>query len=200
MRNRRWSGALLLILCAMLLSACSKQPKCSGQTRSDAAAAAETTDALAVALTVVSGRYSTGFFTSDKLSVVSAAAADDGAVYLWGRNFQNEVESNWLIRYNADRTSEEYRLSLSKDGYITSLDVSAGEVYYLERVDAEDESAAWFLHTLQAQETLDWADAGNDLENLIASGALAYLTDGKRFIPAACRREGFCRLRIRKRK
>ena len=66
MRNRRWSGALLLILCAMLLSACSKQPKCSGQTRSDAAAAAETTDALAVALTVVSGRYSTGFFTSDK--------------------------------------------------------------------------------------------------------------------------------------
>lgn len=179
MRNRRWSGALLLILCAMLLSACSKQPKCSGQTRSDAAAAAETTDALAVALTVVSGRYSTGFFTSDKLSVVSAAAADDGAVYLWGRNFQNEVESNWLIRYNADGTSEEYRLSLSKDGYITSLDVSAGEVYYLERVDAEDESAAWFLHTLQAQETLDWADAGNDLENLIASGALAYLTDGK---------------------
>ena len=95
MRNRRWGGALLLILCGILLSACSKQPKCSGQTRSDAAAAAETTDAPAIALTVASGRYSTGFFTSDKLSVVSAAAADDGAVYLWGRNFQNEVESNW---------------------------------------------------------------------------------------------------------
>lgn len=179
MRNRRWSGALLLILCAMLLSACSKKPNRPRQTRSDAAAAAETTDALAIALTVVSGRYSTCFFTSDKLSVVSAAAADDGAVYLWGRNFQNEVESNWLIRYNADGTSEEYRLSLSKDGYITSLDVSAGEVYYLERIDTEDGSAAWFLHTLQAQETLDWADAGNDLENLIVSGALAYLTDGK---------------------
>ena len=177
MGNRRWNGVLLLILCGILLSACSKQPKCFGQTRSDAAAAAETTDALAVAPTVVSGRYSTGFFTSDKLSVVSAAAADDGAVYLWGRNFQNEVESNWLIRYNADGTSEEYRLSLSKDGYITSLDVSAGEVYYLERVDAEDESAAWFLHTLQTQETLDWADAGNDLENLIVSGAC--LSDGR---------------------
>ena len=179
MRNRRWGGALLLILCGILLSACSKKPKCSGQTRSDAAAAAETTDAPAIALTVASGRYSTGFFTSDKLSVVSAAAADDGAVYLWGRNFQNEVESNWLIRYNADGTSEEYRLSLSAGGYITALDVSAGEVYYLERIDTEDGSAAWFLHTLQAQETLDWADAGNDLENLIVSGALAYLTDGK---------------------
>ena len=77
MGNRRWNGMLLLILCAMLLSACSKQPKCSGQTRSDAAAAAETTDAPAIALTVASGRYNTGFFTSDKLSVVSAAAANE---------------------------------------------------------------------------------------------------------------------------
>ena len=67
MRNRRWNGVLLLILCAMLLSACSKKPNRPRQTRSDAAAAAETTDAPAVALTIVSGRYSTGFFTSDKL-------------------------------------------------------------------------------------------------------------------------------------
>lgn len=79
MRRLPFCAALFLMLCVIFLSACSKQPKCSGQTRSDAAAAAETTDALAVALTVVSGRYSTGFFTSDKLSVVSAAAADDGA-------------------------------------------------------------------------------------------------------------------------
>ena len=178
MGNRRWNGVLLLILCCVLLSACSKQPKSAGQTRSGAAPASETTDAPAIALTVASGRYSTGFFTSDKLSIVSAAAEDNGAVYLWGRNFQNEVESNWLIRYNPDGTSEEYRLSLSAGGYITALDVSAGEVYYLERVDAEDGSAAWFLHTLQAQETLDWAGAGNDLENLVAAGALAYLTDG----------------------
>ena len=178
MRNRRWSGALLLILCAMLLSACSKQPAASERGGSEAAGQTEAT-AAPIALTVSSDRYRAEYFSSDRLAIVSAAAADDGAVYLWGWNFQNEVESNWLIRYNADGRSEEYRLSLSKDGYITSLDVSAGEVYYLERVDAEDESAAWFLHTLQAQETLDWADAGNNLENLIVSGALAYLTDGK---------------------
>ena len=178
MRNRRWSGALLLILCAMLLSACSKQPAASERGGSEAAGQTEAA-AAPIALTVSSDRYRAEYFSSDRLAIVSAAAADDGAVYLWGRNFQNEVESNWLIRYNADGRSEEYRLSLSKDGYITSLDVSAGEVYYLERVDAEDESAAWFLHTLQAQETLDWADAGNNLENLIVSGALAYLTDGK---------------------
>ena len=49
------------------------------------------------------------------------------------------------------------------------LDAGCGEGYYTAHV----------LHTLQAQETLDWADAGNDLENLIVSGALAYLTDGK---------------------
>ncbi len=145
MGNRRWSGALLLILCAMLLSACSKQPKCSGQTRSDAAAAAETTDALAVALTVVSGRYSTGFFTSDKLSVVPQPQQMTARGISGGGISRTKIESNWLIRYNADGTSEEYRLSLSKDGYITSLDVSAGEAYYLERVDAEDESTAWFL-------------------------------------------------------
>ena len=113
---------------------------------------------------------------------------------------RTKIESNWLIRYNADGTSEEYRLSLSKDGYITSLDVSAGEAYYLERVDAEDESAAWFCNTLQAQETLDWADAGNDLENLIVSGALAYLTDGKTLYTCSLPGEGFCRLRMRKRK
>ena len=178
MRNRRWSGALLLILCAMLLSACSKQPAASERGGSEAAGQTEAA-AAPIALTVSSDRYRAEYFSSDRLAIVSAAAADDGAVYLWGWNFQNEVESNWLIRYNADGRSEEYRLSLSKDGYITSLDVSAGEVYYLERVDAEDESAAWFLHTLQAQETLDWADAGNNLENLIVSGALAYLTDGK---------------------
>lgn len=178
MRNRRWSGALLLILCAMLLSACSKQPAASERGGSEAAGQTEAA-AAPIALTVSSDRYRAEYFSSDRLAIVSAAAADDGAVYLWGWNFQNEVESNWLIRYNADGSSEEYRLSLSKDGYITSLDVSAGEVYYLERVDAEDESAAWFLHTLQAQETLDWADAGNNLENLIVSGALAYLTDGK---------------------
>ena len=178
MRNRRWSGALLLILCAMLLSACSKQPAASERGGSEAAGQTEAA-AAPIALTVSSDRYRAEYFSSDRLAIVSAAAADDGAVYLWGWNFQNEVESNWLIRYNADGRSEEYRLSLSKDGYITSLDVSAGDVYYLERVDAEDESAAWFLHTLQAQETLDWADAGNNLENLIVSGALAYLTDGK---------------------
>lgn len=178
MRNRRWSGALLLILCAMLLSACSKQPAASERGGSEAAGQTEAA-AAPIALTVSSDRYRAEYFSSDRLAIVSAAAADDGAVYLWGWNFQNEDESNWLIRYNADGRSEEYRLSLSKDGYITSLDVSAGEVYYLERVDAEDESAAWFLHTLQAQETLDWADAGNNLENLIVSGALAYLTDGK---------------------
>ena len=178
MRNRRWSGALLLILCAMLLSACSKQPAASERGGSEAAGQTEAA-AAPIALTVSSDRYRAEYFSSDRLAIVSAAAADDGAVYLWGWNFQNEVESNWLIRYHADGRSEEYRLSLSKDGYITSLDVSAGEVYYLERVDAEDESAAWFLHTLQAQETLDWADAGNNLENLIVSGALAYLTDGK---------------------
>lgn len=178
MRNRRWSGALLLILYAMLLSACSKQPAASERGGSEAAGQTEAA-AAPIALTVSSDRYRAEYFSSDRLAIVSAAAADDGAVYLWGWNFQNEVESNWLIRYNADGRSEEYRLSLSKDGYITSLDVSAGEVYYLERVDAEDESAAWFLHTLQAQETLDWADAGNNLENLIVSGALAYLTDGK---------------------
>ena len=178
MRNRRWSGALLLSLCAMPLSACSKQPAASERGGSEAAGQTEAA-AAPIALTVSSDRYRAEYFSSDRLAIVSAAAADDGAVYLWGWNFQNEVESNWLIRYNADGRSEEYRLSLSKDGYITSLDVSAGDVYYLERVDAEDESAAWFLHTLQAQETLDWADAGNNLENLIVSGALAYLTDGK---------------------
>lgn len=178
MGNRQWNGVLLLILCCVLLSACSKQPKRAGQTRSGAAPASETTDAPAIALTVASGRYSTGFFTSDKLSIVSAAAADGGEVYLWGRNFQNEVESNWLIRYNPDETSEEYRLSLSAGGYITALDVSAGEVFFLERVDAEDGSAAWFLHTLQGQIRLDWADAGSDLENLVAAGEDAYLTDG----------------------
>ena len=178
MKRRRWICTLLLALCVMFFGACSKRSSRSGQTRSGAAPASETIDAPAIALTVASGRYSTGFFTSDKLSIVSAAAADGGAVYLWGRNFQNEVESNWLFRYNPDGTSEECWLSLSAGGYITALDVSAGEVYYLERVDAEDGSAAWFLHTLQAQETLDWAGAGNDLENLVAAGGLAYLTDG----------------------
>ena len=179
MKRRLWICALFLALCVMFLGACSKQPRRSGQMRSGAETELEAANVPAIALTVASGRYSTGFFTSDKLSIVSAAAADGGTVYLWGRNFQNEIESNWLIRYNPDGTSEEYKLSLSAGGYITALDVSAGEVYYLERVDAEDESAAWFLHTLQAQETLDWAGAGNELENLIAAGNTAYLTDGK---------------------
>lgn len=178
MRRLPFCAALFLMLCVIFLSACSKRPATSERGGSEAAGQTEAA-AAPIALTVSSDRYRAEYFSSDRLAIVSAAAADDGAVYLWGRNFQNEVESNWLIHYNADGTSEEYRLSLSKDGYITSLDVSAGEVYYLERVDAEDESAAWFLHTLQAQETLDWADAGNDLENLIVSGALAYLTDGK---------------------
>ena len=103
MRNRRWNGALLLILCAMLLSACTKQPAASERGGPEAAGQTEAA-AAPIALTVSSDRYRAEYFSSDRLAIVSAAAADDGAVYLWGRNFQNEVESNWLIRYNADPT------------------------------------------------------------------------------------------------
>lgn len=178
MGKLRLNGLLIFLLCGIFLSACSKQAKSAAQAGS-AAAQNEHADAAAIALTVDSEQYRTEYFSSDRLSIVSAAAADDGAVYLWGRNFQNEVESNWLVRYDMDDTSEEYLLSLSKGGYITALDVSAGEVYYLERVDAEDGTAEWFLHTLLESNRLDWANEGNLLENLTVSGAFAYVTDGK---------------------
>ena len=179
MKRRLLVGVLLLAACTIFLSACLKRTNPSEKTASLPAAPGDTTGAAPIALTVASERYTAACFSSDRLCIVSAAAADGGAAYLWGRNFQNEVESNWLIRYNPDGTSEEFALTLSAGGYITALDVSAGEVFFLERVDAEDESAAWFLHTLRGKETLDWAGAGNALENLVVTGNLAYLTDGK---------------------
>ena len=174
MKRKRWTCALLLAICAVFLSACSKQPRKSAK----AAEPDETSDAASIALTVSSARYRTEFFTSDKLSVVSAAAADCGSGYLWGRNFQNEVEANWLVRYDPDGTTEESRLELSEGGYITGLDVSEGDAYYLERIDAEDGTAAWFLHAGQEATRLDWANAGNLFENLVVSGDFAYFTDG----------------------
>ena len=174
MKRRYWILALLPALCVLLLSACSKRTKNVlkpvGQEKASAAAS--------IALTVSSARYRAEYFSSDKLSIVSAAAADGGSVYLWGRNFQNEVEANWLIWYNPDKTVKESRLELSEGGYITALDVSEGEAYYLERVDAEDGTAAWFLHAAQEETKLDWANESNLFENLVVSGDTAYFTDG----------------------
>ena len=175
MKRRYWILALLPALCVLLLSACSKRTKNVskpvGQEKASAAAS--------IALTVYSTRYRAEYFSSDKLSIVSAAAADGGSVYLWGRNFQNEVEANWLIRYDPDKTAEESRLPLSEGGYITALDVSGGEAYYLERVDAEDGTAAWFFHAAQEAKRLDWANESNLFENLVVSGETAWFTDGE---------------------
>ena len=175
MKRRYWILVLLPALCVLLLSACSKRTtnvsKPVGQEKASAAAS--------IALTVSSARYRAEYFSSDKLSIVSAAAADGGACYLWGRNFQNEVEANWLIRYNPDKTAEESQLALSAGGYITALTVSGGEAYYLERVDAEDGTAAWFLHTSQEAKKLDWANESNLFENLVVSEKLTYFTDGE---------------------
>ena len=175
MKRRYWILALLLALCVLLLSACSKRTKTVskpvGQEKASAAAS--------IALTVSSARYRAEYFSSDKLSIVSAAAADGGSVYLWGRNFQNEVEANWLIRYDPDKTAEASRLPLSEGGYITALDVSGGEAYYLERVDAEDGTAAWFFHAAQEAKRLDWANESNLFKNLVVSGETAWFTDGE---------------------
>lgn len=180
-------------------SACSKQPKCSGQTRSDAAAAAETTDALAVALTVVSGRYSTGFFTSDKLSVVSAAAADDGAVYLWGRNFQNEVESNWFVRYNAgwDVGGIQAFTFQRRLYHIVGCIGGRGILSRTGRRGGRKRCRV-FAHACRRRKRLTGQIAGNDLENLIGLRG-ACLSDGREnalyLQPAGGKGSADCRIR-----
>ena len=176
---RKCALLLFVAVCIMFVGACSKSTRESTLGLSQSSIQEENGDAGAIALTVASERYSVTYFLSNELSIVSSAAVDDGVVYLLGRNFQNEIETNWLVQFNPDKTMEEYPLSLSAGGYITTLDVSSGEIYYLERVDAEDGTAEWFLHTLQGQVKLDWAAENNNLENLKITGKLAYLTDGK---------------------
>lgn len=170
---------LLLACCILFVSACAKQMEQGTQTIPDTGIQTEHTGAASIALSVASGRYKTNYFSSNRLAIVSEAAVEEDVAYLWGRNFNNEVETNWLIRYNRDQTSEESQLTLSNGGYITALDVSAGETYYLERLDLEDGSAKWFLHAPQGIEALTWAAEGNNLENLRIVGNTAYLTDAE---------------------
>lgn len=181
MKRRFLKCMLLLAICsAFLMSACSKQTEESVQTISNAALQGKYSGETAIAVSVGSGRYRTNYFSSNRLAIVSSAATDEGAAYLWGCNFKNEIETNWIIKYNQDKTSEEYQLSLTDGGYITALDVSAEEVYYLERVDAEDGSAEWFLHTSQGSKNIAWATEINNLENLKILNKTAYMTDGEK--------------------
>lgn len=182
MKNILKKCALLLILvCGIFfVSACAKQTNKGAQTISnEAVMQTENTGVASIALSVASGWYQTNYFSSNRLSIVSSAAVEKGTAYLWGRNFKNEVETNWLIQFHQDKTSEEYKLPLSDGGYITALDVSAGKAYYLERIDAEDGTAEWFLHTPQGKESLPWATESNNLENLKTSGNVAYMTDAE---------------------
>lgn len=180
MKRKFLKCMLLLAICSIFMSACSKPTKESIQTVSKYASQGENTSSTAIAVSVESGRYRTNYFSSNRLSIVSSAVADEGVAYLWGCNFKNEIETNWIIKYNQDKTSEEYQLSLTDGGYITALDVSAGEVYYLERVDKEDGAAEWFLHTLQGSQSIAWATEINNLENLKILKKTAYMTDGEK--------------------
>ncbi len=176
--QRRHFALLLLALCIIFMTACSKQAQDPVQNESLPSMQPNTAEAEAIAVSVAPGKYSTNYFSSSRLSIVSSAAADEATAYLWGCNFQNDVKTDWILQYSTDKSFEEYPLSLSEGGYITALDAAQGEVYYVERVDLEDGSAEWFLHDLQGAEKLTWPEQTSSLGSLVIGAGLAYIADG----------------------
>lgn len=177
---------LLSALCVLFISACAKQQTAAPQGSAQQSAAqsavlsAQDDGGTALAVTVAADRYRTSFFSSPRVVLASMAGADNDTVYLWGYNHQDETTEDWVLIYNPDGSTSEQQLSVMDGGYITALDVSDGQIVYLERVDRQDEASVWYLHTPQGAVQLDWASRTSELRTLIVTAQRAYLADGNR--------------------
>ena len=177
---RKKSVFLLLaiaVLCCLMLTSCSDQEsKLPEEPKTAPQEPAKNEKILKI--TTLETLFRTEYLSTDKLSIVLGAVAQEEAVYLWGCNFQNETTEYWAVRYNPNEEPEEFSLPVSEHGTVMAMDAAQGEIYYLERADFEDGTAIWNLHGPHGAVTLDWATTDNDLRYLAIAGDTFYAADG----------------------
>ncbi len=177
---RKKSVILLLaiaVLCCLVLTSCSDQEsKLPEEPKTAPQEPAKNEKILKI--TTLETLFRTEYLPTDKLSIVLGAVAQEEAVYLWGCNFQNETAEYWAVRYDPNNEPEEYPLPVSEHGTVMTVDAVQDEVYYLERADFADGTAAWNLHGPHGAVALDWTAADNDLRHMVVAGDMFYVADG----------------------
>ncbi len=168
---------IAVILCCLVLISCSKQePQLPEEPKTALQEPAK--DEKSLQITALEAPFRTQYLSSDRLILVQGAAAQEEAVYLWGCNFQNETTEYWAVRYDPNNEPEEFSLPVSEHGAVMAVDAVQDEVYYLERADFADGTAAWSLHGPDGTVGLNWATADNDLRHVAVAGDTFYVADG----------------------
>ena len=192
---RKKSVFLLLaiaVLCCLVITSCSDQESKLPEEPKTAPQEPEKDEKI-LKITTSETLFRTEYLSTDKLSIVLGAVAQEEAVYLWGCSFQNETTEYWAVRHDPNNEPEEYPLSVSEHGTVMTVDAVQDEVYYLERADFADGTAAWSLHGRHGTVGLDWAAADNDLRHMAVAGDTFYVADGVQL--HLCRLNGGERIR-----